>query len=261
MKTRLLLLTLCVLFSPSHVPAGDRLSFANVLLEEGEFYRAITEYKRYLHENPDGLLRHEAELGIGLAYLEGGETERAWDALDRLIAQAPESPQAGSARLSLAGSLYQHKRYVTPLHLSGDLPLPEEERRQFETLCRLRLNQPSPEPTPVEQDWFSLYRGLPRKNPALAGTLSAVLPGAGQLYARRPRDAFWAFTLNALFFSAAWYAFEHDEPVAGSLCGAFALIWYSGNIYNAIDGAHLTNNDREQSFFRPLEEQIRWSNF
>src|SRR5580658_6865068 len=54
------------------VPAdASPLGFADHLLDTGDNYRAIGEYKRYLFENPQGERRAEAELKIGLAYLHG----------------------------------------------------------------------------------------------------------------------------------------------------------------------------------------------
>ena len=67
-----------LLLLPLQVQAADQppLSFANSLADEGDHYRAITEYKRFLHLFPD-------------------------------------APQAARARLSLAQSLIAGKRWAS----------------------------------------------------------------------------------------------------------------------------------------------------
>jgi hypothetical protein len=44
---------------------------------------------------------------------------------------------------------------------------------------------------------------IQQKSPAVAGTLAAILPGAGHLYTERPRVALVAFLLNVAFIVSA----------------------------------------------------------
>lgn len=233
----------------------DPLSFANALLADGDYYRAVTEYKRYLHTEPTGSRRQEAQLRMGHALLEGGEFNSGLETLDALLQTAPESDEAIQARRWIAGSLYEQERYQAALQLSLSLDLSPPDKTSFIQLCRLRLND-LPPPGTASADWADPFESLPRKSPRLSGMLSAVLPGAGQLYVNRPYDAAWAFLLNSVFIGATVIAFDHDEPVAGGFAAAMTLVWYTGNIYNAVNGAQLYNKDLEEQFFTPMENDL-----
>lgn len=75
------------------------------------------------------------------------------------------------------------------------------------------------------------------KRPVIAAALSGALPGAGQLYAGQPREAFSALFVNAIFIGAtAWAIKQQNWPAAGVI-GFFGLGFYSGNIYGAADAA------------------------
>ena len=97
--------------------------------------------------------------------------------------------------------------------------------------------------------------GLPRKSPALAGTLAAVLPGAGHLYAERPRDALVSFLLNGSFIWAAVELFRNNNNVAGGIVAFFELGWYGGNIYSAVSSAHKYNKRIEDEYLQGLKDK------
>lgn len=245
-----------ILWGMSAGASDPGFSFADSLLSGGEYYRAVTEYMRYLHEHPDGERADEARLKIAQAHIEGGVTERGWHELDTYLSRTPDGEQAAKAARLLAGSLYRHERYAEALLPARRADLPEAQFRRFRHLCQLRQAVPPDglEDPLHEQDWRR-YETLPRKSPKLAGTLSALLPGAGQLYTGRRSDGLWAFLLNAVFGGACVYAFEEGEPVAGVFAGALTALWYGGNIYNAVNGAHLENRAREEAFFQAVEER------
>ncbi len=78
--------------------------------------------------------------------------------------------------------------------------------------------------------------------------MSAILPGSGQLYCRRPRDAAAAFGVTGLFAWAGWEAWNEDLKVTSGLIGLLGLGWYMGNIYNAVSDAHLFNRRERERF-------------
>ncbi len=83
-----------------------------------------------------------------------------------------------------------------------------------------------------------------------------MLPGAGQLYAGRPRDAGLAFALNAAFILGALESFESGNEVVGSILVFFERGWYTGNIFNAANGAHKYNRDLLEAEKAPLRERF-----
>jgi hypothetical protein len=98
------------------------------------------------------------------------------------------------------------------------------------------------------------YGSLPRKSPVLAGSLSALLPGAGHLYCDRPRDALVSFLLNAAFLVGTVEAARRDEWAVAGILGAFEVGWYTGNIVSSINAAHKWNRREESRFFQKYEE-------
>ena len=86
-----------------------------------------------------------------------------------------------------------------------------------------------------------LQTPLPHRSPLLAGTLSAVVPGSGQVYCRRYKEGLWAFVVCGAFAFASYEAFDHDLEWVGAATTLTGLSWYSGNIYGATSAAHKYN--------------------
>ncbi len=75
--------------------------------------------------------------------------------------------------------------------------------------------------------------GISTKSPLLAAVMSAVLPGSGRIYAGRTADGLLGLFTVSIAASNAWYGFENDKPVGGSIFLAMAIIFYSGEVYGA----------------------------
>jgi hypothetical protein len=99
----------------------------------------------------------------------------------------------------------------------------------------------------------------PRKSPEVAGTLSAILPGAGYVYVGQPAQAASSFLLNGLFILGAVAAFTHESPVLGGILTFFELGWYQGGIRSAAAAAREANEEDEKRYRRKLQEDYRLS--
>jgi TM2 domain-containing membrane protein YozV len=97
----------------------------------------------------------------------------------------------------------------------------------------------------------------PKKSPLLAGALSTLLPGAGQLYNGRPGDALLTFLLNGLFIAGTIEAIQHDQLAIAGVLGFFEAGWYSGNVYSAVNGAHKYNRHADEILLQDLERRFR----
>jgi hypothetical protein len=85
------------------------------------------------------------------------------------------------------------------------------------------------------------YRASRRRSPALAGVLSAVLPGSGQAYAGSWEGGALALVLNAVSIGATVELARRDLAVSAALTGTAASIFYVGSILNAADLARRRN--------------------
>jgi hypothetical protein len=94
---------------------------------------------------------------------------------------------------------------------------------------------------------------IPYKNPTTAGLLS-IIPGGGQLYSHRYKDALIAFILNAATFWAAVEAFDNDQEVLGGLLSITGLGFYTGNIYGAVNDARKFNARQKRRFAEHLRK-------
>src|SRR5262249_28910226 len=96
---------------------------------------------------------------------------------------------------------------------------------------------------------------LPRKSPALAGLMSAAIPGSGHFYTGRWRDGTIALLLNGAFLAAGIEAVSAGNEAAAGLLLFFEAAWYSGAIYGAVNAAYKYNRDLEDRWLQGLEQQ------
>ena len=82
---------------------------------------------------------------------------------------------------------------------------------------------------------------LPHRRPGVAAALSAVLPGAGQVYVGRYGEGGSALIVNTLLIGSTTALLRREEYFAGVSVGLLALSFYGGNIMSARWGAHRHN--------------------
>jgi len=253
-------------------PQPQLLGFADSLAADGDHYRAITEYKRFIYEQPDSLLVPRARLSIAKSLLAGEQWRKSDAAFENLFLLHPASPETRSGRRLYADSAYERgafdlarERYQNLRKKSDETNIINyanfrigwtfleqnriDQARENFALLPVELQQP----LAAELDQFE---ALPRKSAALAGTLSALLPGAGQAYTGRYRQAAVSFLLNAAFLLGAVEAFDNDNNTVGGILLFFELGWYGGNIYNAMNNAHKFNHRIRHDIKKQIRSRI-----
>jgi hypothetical protein len=268
-------LALCLALGPGAAPvqaqreaAGPErlLRFGDELLHAGEHYRAITEYQRFASYYPEDPRAAQMPLRIALAYLYGGRPEQALQAASPLLRAASAELRAWAAYLRTR-AYYAAGEYELALRSSGDAPegpLGELVRRgRLLSLLRLGRREQAlallAEPgaaglvEPLRESLLERLQGtaLPGlRSPRKAALLSALLPGAGQLYAGRKRDALVAFLLNGLFIFGAVESFRAGNEGTGILLLGVESGWYAGNIASAASSARRTNELRLERYLQ-----------
>lgn len=273
--TRYLLLFFLLLLpaaaSASGIPA--QLRFADSLAAEGDHYRAITEYKRFLFLEPDSPLIPQARLALATSLIAGKRWQLADTSLETLLILHPHSTAAAKGRLLYADSAYERgefslarERYrrmaetqtdrvtldYTNLRIGWtflEQDRPQQARNSFSLL-------PQPQRDQLLED-LKAYQALPQKSPLIAGSLSAILPGAGQLYTGRVRQAALSLLLNGAFILGALEAFEDENYAAGGILLFFELGWYGGNIYNAVNNAHKHNARAKHDYKQQMRSRLK----
>lgn len=280
------IIALCLLFLfsqpaiASETPAEDLLSFADHLFEQGDYYRAITEYERVIFFHPDHPLAKTARFQIAHSYFKGDRLDQAIERFRALSKELPHDEAGRKAYFMLGEAYYQKREYARAADVFDSYieSYPGDERIDTARIkigwCFLRQGRwreaseefrklPPGSPLSARAEGLAEgaqdYPGIPAKSPALAGGLSAVLPGAGQLYINRPGDALVSFLLNGAFIWATVEAFQNDNDVTGGILLFFESGWYLGNIYNAVGGAHKYNRRTEKQFMDGLQDKYRVS--
>ncbi len=248
---------------------GDRF------FQEGDYYRAITEYKRFLFLFPQSARAPEAALDIiksyfqgkrwddavrsaeefertfpsssflpeavllkGIAFEEKGDYARARLFLGRVQEMLPRSPLADEAQWQIALTYMKEEDW-------------KEAARAFRELKPESKLYPRGEYLASGLDHIDT---LPRKSPAAAGVLAGLLPGAGHAYVGRYRDAAVAFVLNGVFIWGIVESFQNGNYAVGGLLTFFELGWYGGNIYSAVSSAYKYNRKTQRDYLDSLEK-------
>lgn len=255
-------------------PAAS-LAFADHLYQQGDYYRAVTEYERVLFLHPGTREAATARFQIAQCYFQSEKYGQAIERYRSLIIDMAADPLAEQAQLMLAEAYYRRGDYMLAIEAAETFlaAYPASPRRDAAQI-RLgwsHLRQGSwtraagefkklPPDSPLARQGADLageaerFPELPRKSPLVAGTL-AILPGAGHLYVGRPGEAAGALVLNGLFIWGAVRTNEHGNHVAAGILAFFELGWYIGNIQTAITAAEAYNRRSEKTYFDRLDAQ------
>jgi tetratricopeptide (TPR) repeat protein len=243
------------------VTESVQLGLADAFLAEGEYYRAITEYKKFLFLFPGSEKAGTALFGVGTAYYRGEEYEPAAKTFAAVLEKygkgAHAAPSAyfqgvslwklgrvvkAEAALDRVGELDPASEYA-PLSRIGKSLLSFEAKNVpgcREELARFLERYPGdPRAEKVRQTVALLDRegAIPRKSPALAGAMSAVVPGSGYLYAGRYGDGLVAFVVNGLFIAGTAVSIHQENYAVAAIVGGIGLPFYVGNIYGSANAA------------------------
>lgn len=253
-------------------PRSDE-EMAEMFFAEGDFFRAITEFRRAIFGCRDQAKIEHLWFRIGDSYLHAGRYNDALKVFDRLAREGTSEGTRPVAKYRLAlthieaGLAEQSAKHLALCRADPDcvrLAGPDrvdladavalfEGRNWEETSRKLRGFGTRYPGSPLTEVAESLEKKAdeakeaPRLSPALAGILSAVIPGLGQFITGRYWDG-----VQALLFAGGlgagsgvlfWYEDRSNDPewVVPSLMAAVAAVFHAANIYGAINAARMTN--------------------
>jgi tetratricopeptide (TPR) repeat protein len=252
--------------------------FADHLLHDGEYFRAITEYRRFLFTYPADPRVAMVLFRIGQAFFRGESYAEALQTFQEVERRDPDGSYGQQARLWQGESLLRqaqyaaaeqiYTRFIDQTEQASLTPYAHYQRgwtflyrRQWQEAARAwQRVPPDHQLYPAAQQLVSEAQAgerLPQKSPALAGFLSGVLPGSGQLYNGRRGDALLAFLLNGLFIAGTIEAIDQGELAVAGILSFFEAGWYVGNVYGAVNGAHKHNRNATETMLKQLEQQFR----
>jgi TolA-binding protein len=238
---------------------------ADVFMEEGEYYRAITEYKKFLILFPASEKADYALFKIGMAYYRGEEYESSvkyCSILEKKYKTSRYLPEASYYKgLSYWKSKDREKARTAfdtlteffprsefaPLALvAGSLVTFEEENvtasmKRLERLIDQYPEYPGSKNAKEAITLIDQYPRLPEKSETLAAVMSAILPGSGYIYADHVEDGITAFIINTLFIAGTITAIHSENYAVAGIVGGIGLPFYVGNIYGSANAAKKWN--------------------
>jgi hypothetical protein len=263
------LLSLCSPSLLSGQVVEETLAFARSLQTEGDYYRAITEYKRVLFLAPleSTAIRESAILGVGGALFSGAEYARSAEWLHaHLIDLRGEDERAQGIRLMWRAFLAEGAGDRL-MAVSQELGDPSPEAKLYEGLAFARVGHWG-EASVVFRElsgdsrFGSLAIGFASlahdaehaswKSPVVAATLG-LMPGAGYWYARHRQTAVASLLVNSLFIGATIQAFRADQDILGGFLTLFSVSWYAGNVYGSALAARRYNENLQTDLWSRFE--------
>jgi len=242
-----------------------QLRLGDAFLDEGEYYRAITEYKKFAILFPASAKGDYALFRTGLAFYLGEEYADAGRVFASLRQSRPQSVYAdpslffeglshwkrkdypgavGAFELLIqqeSSSGYAPRALVAKALLDLDRGDAVTARHDLERFLAVYPGHPGEARVREALPLLSEYENLPQKSELLAGILSAILPGSGYVYAGRYGDGLTAFLLNGLFIAGTVTAVQNAWYPAAGLTGGIGLPFYLGNIYGSANAARRWN--------------------
>ena len=282
MKTISAIISMLLLLLPGRACADDLTAryynlremeirqFAADLFAAGEYFRAITEARRYLSLFPEGPRTEEMARRIGDAYLMSHAWEEAIASYDDFLVKFPASRQTGAAIFYKAIALLKQGNAAEAERLFERVQSGDDRQKKGEAACweilllirqnrfdeaerRLKDQMVRPE---IEKEADIILKMIQEKkntrykSPETAGMLSALLPGSGQFYNGRYQDGVYSFLLNTLFTLGAYKAYDQGNNALGALLTLIEIGWYTGGIYGAVGGANKYNRRIDDEFFQ-----------
>jgi len=213
------------------------LKFADFLEKEGDYYRAVTEYKRYLYscnlsqKQRDSILLKIADLDLRLKlYKEAlkalkkvkDTTNKHFNLIKGFLFLNKKEFKKARKYLKFSDTLYAYTF------------LKEKRFKEFEKILGIKL------------------KNLNYPNPYIATLLSALLPGTGKVYSGRFWDGLFSFIINSVS-AVSFYNYYSKNPksIGTYLSGTITFLFYISNIYGSyISAIHEKKRKEAELIFK-----------
>lgn len=254
---------------------ADSYRFAEYLRSQKEYYRAITEYYRGIYESNDPDFQNICRYRIGVCYLSGHQCKSAISLFQSLTHEIrlTDTSLSELSRYRLAEAYYCAEEYKDAISTIQSLPSVAHSTSILQpaiysgAICYLKQQDCDNAIKLIKQHaaiWpdntqfndlsqaITNMKSIRFRKPAIAGVLSSIIPGSGQIYAGRLRDGLTAFVVNSLFIAGIISAVDSDHRETAWILGFFEAGWYTANIYNAMNDTHKTNKATWESHLHLL---------
>ncbi len=254
-----LIFILILIISPLYFSQTDEINFqspenikkfADYLFCEKDYLRANLEYQKLDNIVEDDTLNFK----IGLGYLYIGDylnsiqkfsnfrttstfyddaklqEIKAYFLIENYNAFRSFYLESYSNKISNYQSKWKKLFNFSYLFTDEDLPSPNEFLNPF--------NKDEKENITSFYNWKN---DPPKKNPTLAGIMSAVIPGSGKMYVGEWGDGIMALITSGLFAFLAYDNFKANHKTRAWVFTGLGAFFYAGNVYGSVAAAQIYN--------------------
>ena len=252
--------------------------YAEQLFESGDYQAARLEYKRLLFYRPDTEFRDAADYRVAQSYYYQNQPERAEHLFRELLAVHPNSPFRFRSQLMIGQLHFDAGKYSLArttlfelLHSNADTEVVaaahylrgwcyvyttdwDKAIAELRRVDTRRTDTPHGKNSRRLADTLLEKTPLLHKSPQIAGWLSTVVPGSGQLYVGRVKEGVLAAALGGTFIYLIADAMRERRYVD---CAGISLIgwqFYWGNRVEAQRFASEYNSHRERELIETLKK-------
>lgn len=273
MRTRRMMIVLLLLLG--HLVARGQSEFVDLAdrhVRDGDLDAAITEYYRHAYLYPDDPRLHEVYTKLGVACRDNGRVQPALRAFATALEKSRSADERARIRIELA---LAHMVFDQPLQAQlvllrilasppADAALVarayavagvsalmagqwNDAAASFHSWASSRPD--SSRTLEVINALLADTSEIPHRSPTVATILSAIIPGAGQIYCGEVLDGLNSMALNGAFIYGFYSQLEQQRWVAAGLVSIpLVARYYMGNLDHAQRYAN-EFNDRERRAF------------
>ena len=255
--------------------------FADSLFQEGDYLNAAHEYQRFLFLHPHAPRIDFVAFRVAASYQNAGKLENAIRAYQFLIDTYPKSVLieraknniaqchvlSGDSELGLASLerfLSEHKASSLAPRVQFTIGMLLMDKGEWAQASRawnaVHSTYPESSFAKVSERLARKIKDadtLPRRSPTIAGVLSALVPGSGQVYSGRMTDGLYTFVGMVVLGSASFYYADQERYEVAIPVGLLSLFFYGNGIYQSMQSARIFNAQREVQFRSQLRQEIR----
>jgi len=241
----------------------DQLSFANHLFEEEDYFRAITEYKRFIFLSQNQEKRQLAQKRIFSSYKKANRYTDALNYLNEIHNEMFTTMESGKLCL-LTGEYRKARMYFqrnnsdTAKILLGWSYMKEADWKKSKTQFFMATNDPNIQSVASILLQYSdkAEAEIRQKNVSLSALLSTVIPGAGRFYTNRPGDGLFSFLTVAIPGVISYFYWKKNRKRAFSIALGTTAIFYLGDIYGSVISAQEYNRVSKQKYLEKIEDKV-----
>lgn len=239
---------------------SQNLRFADYLYKEGDYARALGEYKRMGFLYPE--YKNYTKFMEGEVYLKTRDYDNGYKTFDEIEKRNPSLSIL--CKYEKARALFYKGDYKNSRDILSSLKEPEFSYKAWVlkgwALFKEKRFKEGAEVFKNIKGLESLtsYNGsnISKRSKLLSTLLSSIIPGAGQIYSGRAGDGLYSFLVIGGCGALAYYYYQRREDLKFYTFSIIGGIFWAGNVYGANLAARDYNRLKEREYLKEIEKII-----